>query len=167
VKFPDDRTTAVPGGVSTNYRVDDDGVFSAPFVVAYPYSRTVGPHIGRFLTGLRDGRIEGVRAGDGRVLVPPPEFDPTTGEPLTDWVTVGDEGTIRTWVWVPEPLEGQPFDRPFAYALIALDGANSGMLHAVDVPDPSALRTGARVRARWAAERVGAVTDIECFEVVS
>jgi uncharacterized OB-fold protein len=154
------------GGSKLDYRVDDDGAFSAPFVVSYPYSRTVGPHVGRFLTGLRDGRIEGVRAGDGRVLVPPPEFDPQTGAPLTEWVDVADEGTVLTWAWVPEALEGQPFDRPFAYALIRLDGAESGFLHAVDA-GPGALRTGARVRARWAAERVGAVTDIACFELVS
>jgi uncharacterized OB-fold protein len=153
--------------VAVDYRVDADGAFSAPFVVSYPYSRTVGPHIGRFLTGLRDCRIEGVRASDGRVLVPPPEFDPFTGAPLDAWVGVADEGTVVSWAWVPEPLESQPFDRPFAYALIRLDGADSGFLHAVDVTAPAELRTGARVRARWATEREGAVTDIACFEVVA
>jgi uncharacterized OB-fold protein len=155
------------GGSGLDYRVDADGAFSAPFVVSYPYSRTVGPHIGRFLTGLREGRIEGVRAGDGRVLVPPPEFDPATGEPLIEWVTVADEGTVVSWAWVPEPLQGQPFDHPFAYALVRLDGADSGFLHAVDVRSPAELATGARVRARWAAEREGAITDITSFEVVA
>jgi hypothetical protein len=29
------------------------------------------------------------------------------------------------------------------------------------------MRTGLRVRARWAAERIGHVRDIECFEPVS
>jgi uncharacterized protein len=155
------------GGSGLDYRVDADGAFSAPFVVSYPYSRTVGPHIGRFLTALRDGRIEGVRSNDGRVLVPPPEFDPTTGAPVTDWVAVADEGTVVSWTWVAEPLEGQPFDRPFAYALVRLDGADSALLHAVDVTSPAELRTGARVRARWAVEREGAITDITCFTVVA
>ena len=155
------------GGSGLDYRVDGEGAFSAPFVVSYPYSRTVGPHIGRFLTALRDGRIEGVRAGDGRVLVPPAEFDPATGEPLTDWVTVADEGTVMAWAWVPQPLEGQPFDRPFAYALVRLDGADTGFLHAVDVTSPAELATGARVRVRWRVEREGAITDIACFEVVA
>ncbi|HKA05091.1 MAG TPA: Zn-ribbon domain-containing OB-fold protein [Acidimicrobiales bacterium] len=153
--------------VAVVYCVDADGAFSAPFVVSYPYSRTVGPHIGRFLTGLRNGRIEGVRASDGRVLVPPAEFDPVTGAPLDEWVAVADEGTVVSWAWVPEPLESQPFDRPFAYALIRLDGADTGFLHAVDVAVPAGLRTGTRVRARWATEREGVVTDIACFEVVA
>ena len=49
-----------------------------PHVLEYPggYTRSVGPVIGRFLTGLRDGRIEAVRLADGRVLVPPTEYDP-------------------------------------------------------------------------------------------
>jgi len=155
------------GGSGPDYRLDADGAFSAPFVVSYPYSRTVGPHIGRFLTGLRAGRIEGVRTAGGHVLVPPPEFDSETGAALTEWVAVADEGTVAAWAWVPEPFEGQPFDRPFAYALIRLDGADSGFLHAVEVTSPVELRRRVRVRARWARERVGAITDIECFEVVA
>ena len=55
-------------------------VFTAHHVIEYPggYTRSVGPVIGRFLTGLRDGRILAVRLADGRVLVPPTEYDPST-----------------------------------------------------------------------------------------
>ena len=55
-----------------------------PHVLEYPggYTRSVGPVIGRFLTGLRDGRIEAVRLADGRVLVPPTEYDPSTSAPV-------------------------------------------------------------------------------------
>ena len=38
------------------------------------------------------------------------------------------------------------------------------MLHAVDAGSAAAMRTGMRVRARWAAERVGSIRDIACFE---
>ena len=47
------------------------------FTLEYPYTRTTGPVLGPFLTGLRDGRILGVRCG-GRVLCPPLEYDPDT-----------------------------------------------------------------------------------------
>ena len=59
-------------------------VFTAERVLEYPggYTRSVGPVIGRFLTGLRDGRILAVRLADGRVLVPPTEYDPTTSAPV-------------------------------------------------------------------------------------
>ncbi len=36
-----------------------------PHVLEYPYTRSVGPVIGRFLTGLRDGKIEGIRVHHG------------------------------------------------------------------------------------------------------
>ena len=154
-------------GEAHSYRIDDEGVFRAPLTVFYPYSRTVGPHIGRFLTGLRDGRIEGVRLADGRVLVPPPEVDPLTGEHSDQWVTVEPEGVVESWSWVAEPIEAQPLDRPFAYALIRLDGADSALLHAVDAGSPDAISVGSRVRARWKDEREGSLTDIEAFEVIA
>jgi uncharacterized OB-fold protein len=65
---------------------------------------------------------------------------------------------------MPEPLEGQPLAGPFAWALIRLDGADTAMLHAVDAGSAAVMRTGLRVRARWAASRVGSIRDITCFE---
>lgn len=137
----------------------------AGHVLEYPYTRSVGPVIGRFLGGLRDGRIEGVRARDGRVIVPPTEYDPATGETLgDDWVEVGPGGVVQTWAWVSTPRAKHPLQRPFAWALVRLDGADTAMLHALDADGPEAVRTGMRVRVRWRDERSGAITDIECFE---
>src|SRR4051812_12753670 len=103
---------------------------SAPYVFEYTYRRTVGPVIGRFLTGLRDGKIEGVLAADGRVLVPPTEYDPATGEAVGEFVEVGQTGIVTSWAWVAEPRKLQPLDRPFAWALVQLDGADTSILHA-------------------------------------
>jgi uncharacterized OB-fold protein len=140
-------------------------VLSAPLVLEYPFRRTVGPVQSAFLTGLREGIVLGIRTGDGRVLCPPVEYDPVTGDELDDLVTLGETGTVTTWSWEPEPRPNQPLDRPFAWALIRLDGADTGMLHAVDAGSPDRISTGAKVRIRWADEREGAITDITCFEV--
>ncbi|WP_433328579.1 Zn-ribbon domain-containing OB-fold protein [Spirillospora sp. CA-294931] len=144
-----------------------------PHVLEFPggYTRSVGPVIGRFLTELRDGRLVGVRTAGGRVLVPPTEYDPDGGEAVTgEFVEVGPAGTVRTWSWVPRPSPAHPLDRPFAWALIAMDGADTALLHALDLgefetgaPPPKALRTGMRVRPKWRAERSGTIADIECF----
>ncbi|WP_300677743.1 Zn-ribbon domain-containing OB-fold protein [Nocardioides sp.] len=133
---------------------------SAPVTVAFDYTRSVGPVLGRFLTGLRDGQLVGARLSDGTVAVPPPEFDPSSHSAVTDFVDLPDTGTVRSWTWVAEPVAGQPFERPFAFALIQLDGADTSVLHAVDVASPDEISTGLRVRARWAAERTGSVTDL-------
>lgn len=138
---------------------------TAPHKLEYTYKRSTGPILGRFFGGLRDGRLLGVRRPDGRVLVPPREYDPDTGEALSELVEVAPTGTVVSWAWVAQPREKQPLGRPFAYALVKLDGADSPLLHVVDAGgDSSALRTGLRVRARFAAERSGSVRDIEAFE---
>ena len=69
-----------------------------------------------------------------------------------------------SWSWMPEPLAGQPLAEPFAWALIRLDGADTAMLHAVDAGSAAAMRTGLRVRPRWAARPAGGIRDIACFE---
>jgi hypothetical protein len=138
-------------------------VLVAPNILEYPYTRTVGPVLGRFMTGLREGRIEGVRAEDGRVLVPPAEYDPVTSEALDEFVEVGQAGVVTTWAWVKEPRANQPLDRPFAWALIRLDGADTALLHAVDAGDEARMSTGMRVRVKWRAERAGEIQDIACF----
>lgn len=138
-------------------------MLSAPLSIEYPFSRTTGPVIGAFLTGLREQVLVGSRARDGRVIVPPAEFDPVTGEDLTELVEVGPGGTVETWAWVAAPHEKHPLDRPFAWAQIRLDGANTAMLHAVDAGSIAAMATGMRVVPRWAAEREGQITDIACF----
>jgi uncharacterized OB-fold protein len=138
---------------------------SAPLKLSFDYTRSVGPLLGQFFTALRERRILGVRGSDGRVLVPPAEYDPVTYAPLTEVVPVASVGTVESWTWQSEPLEGQPLDKPFAWALIKLDGADTTLLHAVAADSSDAIRTGARVHAHWIDEPVGAITDIAYFEL--
>jgi len=133
---------------------------SAPLDIGFDYTRSLGPTLSRFVTGLAQRRILGARGADGRVHVPPPEYDPVTSEPLTDLVEVAHTGTVTTWCWQPNPLAGQPLEHPFAWAFILLDGADTPMLHAVDASD---VHTGMRVRARWAESTGNGIRDIECF----
>ncbi|MFJ8386429.1 Zn-ribbon domain-containing OB-fold protein [Streptomyces sp. NPDC094438] len=136
----------------------------APLVVEFPFTRSLGPVQSAFLTGLRERTVLGVRTGDGKVLVPPVEYDPVTAEEIRELVEVAPTGTVTTWAWNPSPRREQPLDRPFAWVLVQLDGADSALLHALDVPGPDAVHSGMRVRIRWAGQRTGAITDIACFE---
>src|SRR5258708_5493743 len=141
-----------------------------PHVLDYPggYTRSVGPVIGRFLTGLRAGRIEAVKLADGRVLVPPTEYDPVTSAEVAaegpHWIEVGPRGTVQTFTWVAQPRAGKhTLTKPFAFALIRPDGADTAILHMVDCGGPDAMRVGMRVAPRWRAERTGHITDIEAW----
>lgn len=136
---------------------------SAPIELSFDYTRSLGPTLSRFMTGLAGRTITGARGADGRVYVPPLEYDPVTGAALTEFVEVADRGEVLSWTWAAEPLPGQPLDRPFAWALIKLDGADTGMLHALAVDSPDAVVTGMRVRARWVDAPVGHIRDIAWF----
>lgn len=142
----------------------DSTRLTAAHTLEYPYRRSVGPVLGAFFTGLSERRLVGVRARDGRVLVPPVEYDPESGEAIDEIVPVGPGGVVTTWAWVETPRPKHPLDRPFAWALVKLDGAGSAMLHAVDAGNAGAMKTGLRVTPRWKTSPEGNIHDIVCFE---
>lgn len=144
--------------------VTSSEVLSAPLVLEYPFVRTTGPVIGVFLTGLRERLLFGIRGSQGQVIIPPAEYDPHTGEELSELVEVGPGGVVDTWAWVRHPMPKHPLDHPFAWALVRPDGADVGFLQAVDAGRPDVMATGMRVRPRWAAEREGTIHDLECWE---
>ncbi len=137
----------------------------ADHVLQFDYTRSTGPVVGAFLTGLRDGRVLGIRTASGRVVVPPQEYDPDISAELTpdDLVEVAAVGTVRSWTWNPAPRRGQPLDRPFAWVLVRLDGADTDLLHALHVDGPDEVEVGMRVALAWADEPVGAITDLAGF----
>ena len=137
---------------------------NAPYVLEYPYHRSTGPVIGQFLGGLKARIILGIRGANGAVIVPPTEYDPNTGEELSEFVEVGPSGVVTTWTRVANPRPHHPLQRPFAFALVKLDGADTAMLHALDTGDESRVSTGMRVRARWRDEPQGDLLDLACFE---
>ncbi|MGH3561384.1 MAG: DNA-binding protein, partial [Mycobacterium sp.] len=67
---------------------------SAPLRLSFDYTRSVGPVLGQFFTALRERRIVGVRGSDGRVYVPPVEYDPVSYQQLTEMVPVASVGTV-------------------------------------------------------------------------
>lgn len=138
---------------------------SQAFELGFTYTRSTGPVVGRFLTGLRDRSIVGIRASDGRVIVPPMEYDPDTAEQLSEFVEVGQQGELVSWCWVSEPRPAHPLAEPFAWGMIRLDGADIAMIHCIRAAAQE-LRIGARLQAVWADEPRGFITDIRYFELV-
>ena len=142
-----------------------------PHVLEYPggYTRSVGPVIGRFLTGLRDGRIEAVKLADGRVLVPPTEYDPSTSAPVAadgpHWIEVGPRGTVQTFTWVAQPRAGQaPAHEAVRVRARSVPTAPTPRCSTWSTAaGPTRSRVGMRVAPRWRADRTGHITDIEAW----
>jgi uncharacterized OB-fold protein len=130
------------------------------WTLQFPFRRSVGPVIGGFLAGLRDQRVVGATTAGGRVLVPPLEYDPDTGEATTGEVEVAAAGVVEHAAWVAEPLRTHPSDQPFAWVLVKLDGADTSLLHIANTN----VSVGDRVQIHWRDEREGKITDIEYFE---
>ena len=147
--------------------MSDAAPYVSSFVLEYAYKRSLGPVLSEFFTGLRDGCFKGARTSDGRLLVPPTEYDPQTGADIAGLEPVAETGRIVSWTWVEQPDSRHPVAEPFAFALIRLDGTDTDLLHVV-LGERSAVCSGARVRLAWkpAEERVGAMTDIAGFHVV-
>jgi hypothetical protein len=150
-EVPEDLREAVESAVAVCPRqalrlLDGMEPLAAPYVLEYTYQRSTGPVIGRFLTALRDGRLEGVRTQRGRVLMPPLEYDPDDGSPTGEVVPVGPGGVVTAFA--------------NGFALVKLDGADTAMLHKLDVKEP---RLGMRVYPRWSDKRSGSILDLECF----
>lgn len=141
-------------------------MLSAPLAPSFDYTRSTGPTLGAFFTGLRECRLVGVRDSAGTVHLPPIEFDPHTREALTELVDIGSgagiEGVVVVWSWVAEPTDVNPLDAPFAWALVRFDGADTAILLPLAADGPDAVSSGMRVRLEWAAERTGAIHDIAC-----
>jgi len=136
---------------------------SAKHVLEYGYTRSLGPTLAAFFDGLKQHKLVGARTQTGKVIVPPTPHDPETGEDVVELVELPDTGVVTTWAWVTKPRHNHPLDRPFAWALIRIDGADTAMLHVVDA-DESKMSTGMKVKARWAREAIGSIKDLAWFE---
>ncbi len=142
-----------------------DTLLQKEYELGFTYTRSTGPIVGKFLTGLKNREIFGVRSSDGRVVVPPMEYDPQTGEAVTDFVQVSDAGFVESWCWVSDPRSSHPSVIPFAWAMIRLDGADTSMIHFIITDQPDQLKSGVRVKACWSDSPMGFITDIRCFRM--
>lgn len=141
----------------------------AESALEFPYKHSTGETIGRFLAGLKEQRtIWGRRASGLGVVVPPHGYSEIDGSDAGDWVAVASTGTVTAVALVRAPIAKlHPVDRPFAFVLVKLDGADTALAHVV-TDRLDALRVGARVEAVWKpdGERRGSILDIAGFRLV-
>lgn len=141
-----------------------EALLRADHVMEYAYKRSLGPVLSHFFTGLRDRQAYGIKTLKGRVIVPPAEYDPETGDATDGFVEVGPGGSVVSWSWIARPKPKNHLQQPFAWALVKLDGADTALLHVVSGVPEDQMSTGMRVQIRWADETKGCIQDIACFE---
>ena len=142
---------------------------TADTVLEFVYKHSTGDTIGRFLAGLKEQqKIWGQRVAGIGVAVPPSGYSEADGSDAGEWVEVAPRGTVTAVARVFHPIADlHPTDLPFAFVLVKLDGADTGLAHIV-VDDLEKLFVDSRVEAVWKPddERVGSVRDIAHFRVI-
>lgn len=137
-----------------------------PGKICVPYTWTVGSTLSRWYVELRDeGRIWANRCPScSRVFVPPKAKCIHCYRDVSDWVELPGTGTVETCTVVRYSEPGlHPKEAPFAYGIIRMDGADTGMLHFIDGIDPEKVKVGMRVQAVFSDERSGNILDIRHF----
>ena len=133
------------------------------------YEWDAGVAVGRYLDGLRGGKILGrACSGCDRVLVPPRMFCERCFRPTDRWVEVESTGIVQTFSICHVSWDMQRLETPQIPAVIAIDGSDGGFLHMLGEVDPVDVRIGMAVEAVWrnVGERTGSILDIAHFRPV-
>ena len=130
------------------------------------YAWDAGVAIGRFLDGLREGKILGRECRVcHRVLVPPRMFCERDFRGTDAWVQVENTGVVQTFSICNVRWDMQPLDEPELPAVISIDGSDGGFLHMLGEIRPDEVTIGMKVEAVWkpVGERTGSILDIAYF----
>ncbi len=135
------------------------------------YKWDAGIAIGRYLAGLKQGKILGVKCYKcERIMVPPRIFCEWCFRNIDEWVVLKDTGRVNTFSLCYVTWDVKRIKEPQIPAVIEIDGASPGMgiMHLLGEVDPKKVQIGMRVRAVWkpVEQREGAITDIMYFKPI-
>ena len=132
------------------------------------YSISAGPIRSKFLLYLRDQqKIMGTKCPTcGRVYVPARSTCLECFENMEEWVEVKGEGMVKTFTVVYTPSPNYSSESPIAFAVIRLEGADTGIVHKLGEVDFDKISIGMRVKAVFADRLKGDITDIKYFKPV-
>jgi len=137
------------------------------------YDYAVGEVAGKFLDGLKEGKLLASSCSGSQLsYLPPRAFCERSFEPCDGWVEAGSEGVIECSTIVVRGFEGKR-PTPVAIAYVRLDGVDSAIANYVDGVDLSdydaaieQLAPGTRVGVEFVDEPEGRVTDFS-FRVLA
>lgn len=127
------------------------------------YRYDTGKAIGRFLQGLKEKKILGVKCPKcQRVLLPPRDFCELCFVKTIEWVELEPRGKVKTFSLCYMTWDVRKLDEPEIPAVIEVCGASDGMgiMGLLGEVKPEDVKIGIEVEAVFAKERKGRITDI-------
>jgi hypothetical protein len=136
--------------------------------IKVPYQWWVGETGTRFFNELKDkSQILGSYCSKcDMVFIPPRKTCGRCFSKEMEWRELSDEGSVMTFTIPKENSEIDPLEKPFAYALIKLDGADTSLAHLIAEFNEAGLKAGARVKAVFREDPQGNILDIEYFKPI-
>ena len=144
---------------------DENRVVTVDWDPRAEYAWDEGVAIGRYLQGLKEGKLLGrVCHKCRRRMIPPRMFCEQCFRPTDEWLVANDTGTVKTFSLCYVTWDMIKLDRPQIPAVVDIDGASPGMgiMHLLGEVDSQDVHIGMKVQAVWKPpeQRMGAVTDI-------
>ncbi len=164
-------------GTKLNSKEFYNEVLSVKTIPKFNYSWATGIAIGKFLNGLKEGKIlASICSGCESKQVPPMLFCHECFKPMVKMEKISDQGRINTYSLAYINTDATRRENPEIPIVIDFDetintrrGEPSGILHKLDEnSDLSKIKIGSRVKAVWKNEndRIGDITDILYFELM-
>ena len=136
--------------------------------IKVPYKHTAGAYVEKFITEIgKNNKIYGVKCPKcNKVYIPPKMICFECFEKMEEWVEIGNQGIVNGFTVVTHSTPVMPFEPPFAYGLIRLDGADTDFVHIIKESDPEKLSIGMKVKAVFKENPRKRILDIEYFESI-
>jgi uncharacterized OB-fold protein len=136
--------------------------------IKVPYKHTAGAYVEKFITEIgKNNKIYGVKCPKcNKVNVPPKMICFECFEKMEEWVEIGTQGVIKGFTVITHSTPVMPFEPPFAYGIIRLDGADTDFVHIIKESDPKKLKIGMKVKAVFKEEPRKRILDIEYFKPI-
>ena len=132
--------------------------------LALPYQYFAGRTGSKFLIGLREKKVLGIRCG-GKVLVPPRSVnEQRVTDRSAEFVELEGTGVVTGFTVIRYAEPYQPVAPPYILALIKLDGADNAIAHVIKGISTKEMRVGLRVRPVFAKTDRSTILNIDHFE---
>ena len=166
-----DKNVTLPGTPLKSADFSEGRVIYSKQSPKLEYVWDTGEGMGRYLAGLKEGKLLGVHCEHcDRTLIPPRIMCELCFKPITEWVELKDTGRVNTFALSYVNWAAERVKEPSIPAVIEIDGASEGIgiLHILGEVNPDNVAIGMPVQAVWkpAAERQGSILDITHFRPI-
>jgi hypothetical protein len=140
-------------------------------IISAEYEWAVGKYMDRYIKGLKEKKIFGVKCPScKRVYVPPRSTCGRCFTEMDEWVEVSDEGSLENftvgYVKIGEGGDLEDLKEPKIIGMIKFDGADTCIVGSIEETEPEEVKIGMKVKAVWREETRGELGDINYYKPI-